>query len=163
VDEPVIAEGDRVQIFERYLDLRPLRGRSRGLVRCVFHHPDRRGSLSVDLDRGLFNCFTCGAQGGVNRFAALVGEPGARAVPPRRPTRARLELEDSWHGVSLWPLADVVRQRWRAAQALRAHATRLGPAAPGVWLLLAHAARFDRESGLAEVALDAILAEGRLA
>ena len=147
-------------VFGRHLDLRPLRGRSRGLVRCVFHHPDRRGSLSVDLARGLFNCFACGARGGYKKFAQLVGEGSPDAA---RPTRARPELEDRWHGVDLWPLADVVHQRWRTARALCVHATRLGPAAPGVWLMLAHAARLERESGLAEAALDVILAEGRLA
>ena len=151
---------DATALFGRHVDLAALRGRRRGLVRCLFHQPDRRGSLSVDLDRGLFNCFTCGAQGGVKAFAVRVGERAE--IWQREPTRPRPELEDSRHGLAMWPLADVVRQRSRAARSLRAHATRLGPAAPGVWLMLGHAARLEREACLGELALDGLLAEGRL-
>ena len=39
----------------------------RGLVRCRFH-PDRHASLSIDLDRGLFNCFGCGVHGDAIEF-----------------------------------------------------------------------------------------------
>ncbi len=33
------------------------------LVNCIFHN-DRNPSLSVDLEDGHFNCFSCGAKGG---------------------------------------------------------------------------------------------------
>jgi len=42
-------------------------------IHCIFHD-DRSASLSVDLDAGVFHCFGCGQQGGIKRFAALVGE-----------------------------------------------------------------------------------------
>ena len=75
--------------FARHLDLAPLRGRRRGSVRCIFHQ-ERTPSLSVDLDRGLFHCFGCGAEGGVRRFRELVGESqlGAIIRPMRRETEA---------------------------------------------------------------------------
>lgn len=149
-----------VGIFERHLDFRPLRGRRRGLLRCIFHRPDRRGSLSVDLDRGLFNCFACGAQGGLRRFAALVGEK--IWINPGPISRARPELEDSRHGVAMWPLSDRVRHCRRIATSLRDRATRLGADAPATWPLLSHAARLERDGHVAEAALAAVLAEGRL-
>src|SRR5881396_495732 len=72
-------------LFARYLDLAPLGSRTRGVVLCVFHR-ERTASLSIDLDAGLFNCFGCGAQGGVRDFAALVGEPlGDSLREPHRP------------------------------------------------------------------------------
>jgi hypothetical protein len=78
------AVGPRVidtAIFARHLDLRPLGRRQRGLVRCRLHD-DRSASLSLDLERGLFNCFGCGTQGGLRDFVELVGER-APARPPR--------------------------------------------------------------------------------
>ena len=59
-------------LFARHLDLSRVRG-SRGVVACIFHK-DQTPSLSVDLDRALFNCFACGARGGARRFAELVSE-----------------------------------------------------------------------------------------
>jgi hypothetical protein len=47
------------ELLSRYLDLSPLRNRRCGLVRCIFHRPDRHPSLSIDLDRGIFHCFAC--------------------------------------------------------------------------------------------------------
>src|SRR5262245_15574688 len=61
-------------LFERHLDLTPLRGRPRGVTFCRFHPDRKHRSLSVDLERGLFHCFACGVGGGVFRFARLVGE-----------------------------------------------------------------------------------------
>jgi len=77
-------------IFERYLDLGPLRGRRRGTVKCIFQPRDRTPSLSVDLDAGVFHCFGCGVEGGFQRFAELVGEAAPRTM---RSTWAGSELE----------------------------------------------------------------------
>jgi len=41
---------------------RPSRGWAKAT--CVFHHPDRHPSLSVNLATGGFRCFSCGAKGG---------------------------------------------------------------------------------------------------
>lgn len=68
-------------LFARHLDLEPLGHRRRGLVRCRFHD-DRSASLSLDLDAGVFHCFGCGQQGGLKRFAALVGEMEASPSNP---------------------------------------------------------------------------------
>jgi CHC2 zinc finger len=73
------------ELFERHLNLRPLRQRSRALVHCIFH-ADRTASLSVDLERGLFHCFGCGVHGGVRRFAELVGEIPLRSTAAPRVT-----------------------------------------------------------------------------
>jgi hypothetical protein len=166
------------EIFERHLDLRPLRGRRRGLVRCVFHRPDRRGSLSVDLDRGLFNCFTCGQQGGVKRFSALVGEgnspAGGRILrPPRLSEHARAWRAVMGHehaaearrreAAPLWAVSKFIRRCDKVARTARGAATRLGPEDARAWRLLELAAQVEREGLTAEADLDAILAEGRVA
>ena len=40
-------------------------GDSRARCKCPIHGGDNPNSLSVDLERGLFKCFSCGAQGSV--------------------------------------------------------------------------------------------------
>lgn len=40
-------------------------GNSRARCKCPIHGGDNPNSLSVDLERGLFKCFSCGAQGSV--------------------------------------------------------------------------------------------------
>ena len=77
-------------VFERHLDVASLHGRTRGLVRCIFHD-DRSASLSVDLVAGIFHCFGCGQDGGIKRFAALVGE-----VPPASPERPTIKPATPW-------------------------------------------------------------------
>jgi hypothetical protein len=161
-------------LFERHLDLRPLRGRNRGLVRCRFHE-DRTGSLSVDVARGLFNCFGCGAQGGVQRFAELVGESSAHP-PPRHELR-----ESAWtvawrEAVRLgrahyarrgdwlpWLFANgAVRVMTSAVADARRLATRLGPDHARTWGLLERAAQVERAAFTAEAQLDELLDGGRL-
>jgi len=126
--------------MERHLDLTPLGGRRHGVTRCIFHQDDRP-SFSVDLDRGLFNCFSCGAQGGLKKFAELVGEAPAstRARGGRPPEsdrqRARREVlarerraaakRAEWAD---WSFANnYVRRCSNAARDARQVATRLGP------------------------------------
>ncbi|MGH7299511.1 MAG: CHC2 zinc finger domain-containing protein [Candidatus Rokuibacteriota bacterium] len=89
------AQLDAGDLFRRHLDLRQLRGRSRGVTFCPFHaHHARMPSCSIDLDRGLFCCHACGEQGGVKRFRELVGEAG----PPRdrRPAPGETDWEAAW-------------------------------------------------------------------
>lgn len=162
-------------LFGRHLDLAPLRSRRRGLVRCVFHSPDRRGSLSVDLDRGLFNCFACGASGGLLRFAELVGER-ATGSPARlthesplqearrrilRLARAQDARRAEW--LPLWHCSDYVRLCARLVREARHWGTQLGLDDPRTWSLLERAAAVEREGLSVEAELDAILAEGRVA
>ena len=153
-------------IFERHLDLAPLHGRRRGLVRCAFHRPDRRGSLSVDLDRGVFNCFTCGAQGGLVRFAELVGEHlTVRRSQPRRESplqearrqvlrlaRRQDAIAEEWG--PYWALNDQLRRRARVVRLAREYATSFGPSDSRTWLLLEHAATVERELFDTEAELD---------
>jgi len=164
---------DTLALFERHLDLRPLHGRSRGLVRCRFHE-DRTGSLSVDVAQGLFNCFGCGAQGGVRRFRELVGESGS-------PQRERGSRESEWikawrqavrrgqreyarRGEWLpWLVANgTVRVMTKAVDRARQTATALGPDHPRTWRILDAAAAVEQRAFNAEAQLDRLLEEGRL-
>jgi hypothetical protein len=170
VDLPLSAD-----IFRRHLDLTPLRHRARGLVRCRFHD-DRTGSLSIDLARGLFNCFGCGTHGGLRRFAELVGErnwsePRARYWPASPLEEARRKVAQQacregeraaewadWHFCS-----DYIRQARRAGDEARAACGALGPDHPRTWAVLELAARVERHALAVEMELDDILASGRVA
>jgi CHC2-type zinc finger protein len=162
------------ELFARHLDLALLQGRRRGKVRCRFHDGDRSPSLSLDLDRGLFHCFACGAQGGVRGFAQLVGEVPVR---PEAPVRLRTDWEVAWGRAlqlartegcrggqwALWMSAnDFVRRTVSAAAEARTLAVRLGPDDPRAWPLLERAARVEREGLAAEAELADLLAEGRI-
>jgi len=43
------------------------KGKSKAMALCPFH-PDKNPSLSLDLDRGIFNCFACGEKGNALHF-----------------------------------------------------------------------------------------------
>ena len=164
-----------VAVFGRHLDLAPLNGRRRGLLRCPFHE-DRRPSLSVDLDKGVFHCFGCGTGGGVKRFSELVGEapadfstrPRARESDLQRARREAMHREDvhaatrvAW--TPYWQASDRVRECFNVARDARQVATRLGPDHPQTWGILEQAAQIERHGLVAEAELDAQLAAGRLA
>lgn len=158
-------------LFSRHLDLSRVRG-SRGVVPCIFHK-DPTPSLSVDLDRGLFNCFGCGMKGGVRRFAEFVGELPA-AVSRREVAPGESELQRARRRVmederrrqarmaEWWPylrgMAWMHRQE-RAIQTVRATAAD----DEAGWSALDDAATLERyvESKTAEI--EAILAVGRVA
>jgi CHC2 zinc finger len=141
-------------LFTRYLDLNRLRGHRRGLVICPFHR-DRNPSLSIDLVRGLFNCFGCGQQGGMRRFAELVGEPltAARARPrtPMTPAeevrrevlrRKRRAAARRALYTTAYALADAVREGKRAIASMREWAIAvliINPEDELAWVCLAHA------------------------
>ncbi len=56
-------------------------------------HEDKHPSFSADLSKGVFHCFSCGASGGVKRFAELVGEPwGTASLSRREKARAAVLL-----------------------------------------------------------------------
>ena len=156
------------ELFGRHLDLAPLRHRHRGVVVCIFHK-DRTPSLSVDIEAGVFNCFGCGAQGGVKRFAELVGE---------RPARARANFVDNIHDDVPVALRDEQRRQrrmttWadlsatmralyaleRLVEAARTHATE---SVPG-WELLGDAAEVETFVAAETAALEGLLAAGRVA
>lgn len=125
------------ELFGRHLDLTPLRGRPSGLVRCIFHE-DPAPSLSVDLNAGVFNCFGCGVQGGLKRFATLVGERAPESLPPPRPpSPAKVRAR------RVWASADDLRTAERVVEEARALATRVGES-PATWELLAEAAALER-------------------
>ena len=162
-------------VLERHVNLAPLRGRRRGLTHCLFHE-DRHPSLSVDLDRGLFNCFSCGRQGGLTHFAELVGEPVGfsrrreNARPETEAARARREVlardrratAKRVEALPWWFANDHIRRCWNAARDARRIATQLGPEDSRTWPLLERAARVEREGFTIEAELDAILAEGAI-
>lgn len=152
-------------VFARHLDLAPLRGRARGRVRCIFHQ-DASPSLSIDLDRGIFHCFGCGAEGGMLHFARLVGEASAarstaRRESPREAAR-RAVLCDARRQPWMRPgvldayrTADVIRNCRGTADRIR----RQADASVDPWSALAWAARLDREAHALEAAADARLVQ----
>ena len=113
-------------VLERHVDVGPLRGRRRGLTHCLFHGTDRRPSLSVDLDRGLFYCFACGERGGLKRFAELVGEAPAapRGVPHIQPPRS--EWDRAWQAI-LHRVSSHPRRSWCVTLWQQERATYLKP------------------------------------
>ena len=151
-------------IFARHLDLAQLRGRRRGRVLCIFHR-DRTASLSVDLDRGLFNCFGCGAQGGVAKFTELVGEQahGQRVATLSR-ARSTFEIAlviargQRWYREEtrlLYAIADAIRRRRRVVGVARGAATRAGDCQRS-WNLLERAAVLETEVEKIEAELEEV-------
>jgi hypothetical protein len=136
--------------FTHHLDLSPLKGRRRGLIFCPFHsHHHDTPSLSVNLDKQLFHCFTCKAEGGAERLLQLLlercgidGRALARQQPwAHEPTRALNEVQTRIREARRW-ISDV-----------RAHATDT----PESWALLAAAARLENTLGTAEETTDAAM------
>jgi hypothetical protein len=138
----------------------------------VFHQ-DQTPSLSIDIDRGLFNCFACGAKGGARKFAELVGDgvtapPPARPAPPETPlARMRREaLELARHQpwlrpgvVDLYREADLLRAGYRLVAEARAIATASGISDAG-FDVLSSAARLETDMVNAENDLDDIIRRG---
>jgi hypothetical protein len=136
------------ELLARHLDLRPLRGRRRGVVRCRFHD-DHHASLSIDLDRGFFNCFACGVKGGPAKFAELVGVAGGSPSPrshqadlPGDALRAvyRSARRTLSEAGPLYRYADEIRGGWRDVDEARRAAT---GDTEDAWNLLEHAARLE--------------------
>jgi len=157
---PIEAE----QLFGRHLDLTPLGRRRRGTVFCPFHADRHHPSLSVDLDRGLFHCFACGAEGGVRRFGELVGEVSSQVLrrqeeqlSPLSEARRRVLREARRHLARLEPYreffaeSDSIRIGHRLVARARRVATACGPR-PDVWDLLAAAAWLETSTFRAEAA-----------
>lgn len=160
------------ELFGRYLDLAPLRGKLKGTVRCIFGHPDRTPSLSIDLKRGLFHCFGCGVDGGLKRFADLVGEPFGERRPANSQRRARSPLDEAHAAVlcearrqpwarpgvqELFTAADWIRARRRLIDRVRRAATEAGPT-EAAWEALAAATAEERRVSGVEAAVDELAA-----
>jgi len=158
------------ELCERHLDLRPLRGRSCGLVRCIFHD-DSTGSLSVDLTGGLFHCFGCDVGGGLRRFAELVGEASspapenqtvsardwleeARAIAYVEGLRQRQRLEPYRDYIAA---CDALRHLWRSIQIARAHTSQLDPDSEETWEHLRDIASAEAIFAAAEAELDDLI------
>src|SRR5262249_7614097 len=128
-------------------NLARLRNR-RGLIHCLFHH-DEHASLSLDLDRALFNCFAFGTRGGLAHLRRLLGGGRAGSTPHHQEAesdreRARREVirrEDAAaarraEAAPLWHVSDFVRRCASAARDARTWAGRLGAEHPETWPLL---------------------------
>lgn len=75
-------QGRFLSLLEHHISgLRIHGARATGL--CPFHD-EKTPSLSINIEKGVFHCFGCGAQGGVKRFAELVGEPWPSSSLNRR-------------------------------------------------------------------------------
>ncbi|MGH7390788.1 MAG: CHC2 zinc finger domain-containing protein [Candidatus Rokuibacteriota bacterium] len=151
-----VAFGD---IVGHHADLSPLRDRRRGMIRCPFHR-DRTPSFSVDLDRGVFHCFGCGVEGGVKRFAELVGDvarlqdrgtPGGARPSPAILREARAQPWAREGVVELYQVSTAMCAAWRRVQRARDEAMRRGPSS-AAWSLLAEASA--RETRLLALELE---------
>ena len=156
-------------MFGKYLDLSQLRG-PRGTVVCIFHK-DRTPSLSVDLERGLFHCFGCGAQGGVRRFAELVGE---RPETRRWVGPIESELRQAWRRVIEDERARQARMadwgpllramRWLCTmERLVASCRATAPDSESGWEVLADAAVVEQFVDAKTAEVEGLLAAGRVA
>ena len=165
---------DAAALFGRYLNLAPLGGRFRGLVRCIFHE-DKIASLSVDVSAGLFHCFSCNAEGGLKRFAELVGD---RPREDSRPDPLESELQRARRRVLQQALRGQARRaEWtpllsatgwlrrveRLVIEARNRATLLGPDDPVTWETLADAAVLETFVAARDAEIEAIFASGRVA
>jgi hypothetical protein len=114
----------------------------------------------VDLDAGVFHCFGCGEEGGLKRFAELVGEEDGRP-----PTRQESEAARGWREVMqaderrLAALMEALpqlelngwlRESERLVGAARQTASELGES-DAVWDLLEHAATRETWARWADV------------
>jgi CHC2-type zinc finger protein len=147
-------------VFRRHLDLSPLRGRTRGLVRCIFHE-DRDASLSLDLERGLFHCFGCGAKGGYRAFAGLVGEAPLIGLEPieESPFAMALRIGESqrWAAEDARLMAainDWIRQTRQVIAEVRKRAKDTEP----WWDILEQCARLERTANVTEWRYDELMA-----
>ena len=143
----------------------------RGLVRCIFHD-DSTESLSLDLERALFNCFGCGVGGGAKRFAELVGEASWSMVHEDRPGPARDWLDEARaiayvdglrQRQRLEPYRDYIaacdalRHLWRSIQIARARTAQLGPDSEETWERLHDIAIAETTFVAAEAELDDLI------
>jgi hypothetical protein len=165
---------DARELFARHLDLRPLRHRARGVVVCIFHK-DRTPSLSVDVEAGVFNCFACGAKGGLRHFAQLVGE--RPAAPARRPSPNETPLQEAQRLLGYEQRRQARMEPWaelsstmrellmleRLVSRARGPATTLGPDSVRAWEILADAAALETFVDATTADLERILASGRVA
>ena len=163
-----------VDLLQRHgASLSRIRG-SRGVIPCILHQ-DRTASLSIDLNNAIFNCFGCGAKGGLLDLRRLLGEETGivrrsrrrapepmlqqvrrRVMETERRAEARRAEWAPWHVVN-----DYAGRCRHAVRDARQIATRLGPEDPRTWSLLARAGGVEREGLALEAELDE-LTVGRL-
>lgn len=83
-----------LRIIERYLPDRRIKqsGGSNVITTCPFHKggQERKPSFSINLDEGLFHCFTCHEAGDIKKMLQMLGVP-----------ETRIELETSVIGPAL--------------------------------------------------------------
>jgi hypothetical protein len=162
---------DARELFARHLDLSPLRHRPRGVVKCIFHR-DKTASLSVDVDKGVFHCFGCAEQGGVRRFAQLVGERAAERWPASRPWESELQQarrrvidEERWRQMRMAEWAPLLHaMTWlRTMERLIASVRARVPDDVAGWEALDDAAVLERFVDAKTAEIEGLLAAGRVA
>lgn len=73
--EAILSRIDYHNYYERHLPSLKKNGKAEALALCPFH-PDTRPSLSINLESGLFHCWSCNAGGDVFRFHQEVRKVG---------------------------------------------------------------------------------------
>lgn len=132
-------------LFERYLDLSPLRGRRTGKVLCPFH-VERTPSFSVDLTALVFHCFGCGVEGGHREFGRLLVQQGALQAHELLPRQR-------WARPESQALTEV-QGRIKAAHRDVAHLRSGADDTPAGWARLEAAARLETLTRAAEAEVD---------
>lgn len=60
------------------------------LITCTSGlHDDKNASLSFNLEKNIFNCWSCGFSGGVNRFLKSIGENESLDVDSKQPYKIK--------------------------------------------------------------------------
>jgi len=60
------------------------------LISCTSgEHEDKNASLSFNVEKGIFNCWSCGFSGGTNKFLVSIGESITLDLSSRQPYRIK--------------------------------------------------------------------------
>lgn len=62
------------EVFELFFDVK-LNFYPQQLVKCIFH-PDKTPSLAININKGVYYCFSCGEKGNVQTIQKFLSEGG---------------------------------------------------------------------------------------
>ena len=74
----------------RGIEYRKTNNPSEILISCTSgEHTDKSPSLSYNLEKNIFNCWSCGFSGGITKFMKSIGETVVLDVDSKQPIRSR--------------------------------------------------------------------------
>lgn len=68
-------------------------GKNQIKISCPFHSPDKNPSCEVNLDAGMFHCFSCGEKGGYVKMAKQLGVKKPERSDDKTPAPAETATE----------------------------------------------------------------------